>query len=65
MFLLLDLAPTPPGKAESFVLVLAALLFTLTACACLATLIIFFVRRRRKAARATNDAHAPAQTEIA
>ncbi len=65
MFLLLDLAPpTPPGK-ESLALVLAALMFTLFACACLASLIIFFVRRRRKAGRAKTDTNAPIQPETA
>ena len=65
MFLLFDIpTPTPPGK-EPLVLVLGALMVTLFACACLASLIIFFVRRRRKAGRAIADAAAPSRTEIA
>jgi heme/copper-type cytochrome/quinol oxidase subunit 2 len=64
MFLLFDIRPpTPPGK-EPFVLVLAALMVALFAVACVVSLIIFFVRRRRKAGRAT-DAAAPARTGTA
>jgi hypothetical protein len=44
-------------------LVLAALMFTLFASACVVSLIIFFVRRRRKAGRATTDTNAPVQAE--
>jgi hypothetical protein len=65
MFLLFDIpAPTPPGK-EPLVLALAALMVALFAVACVVSLIIFFVRPRRKAGRAIVDAAAPAPTEIA
>ena len=53
MFFLFDIpAPGPPSQ-ESPALVLGALAVALFACACVASLIIFFVRRRRKGVRAT------------